>query len=72
MNHQTITALRIGVSALIVLLAGCGSRAETVSRFEGVTDVRETSGGYITYKIENGTVKCREHSHRSELTCWKL
>jgi len=63
----------IGLSLLSVGLcvSGCAPRSETVSRFEGVTDVRETSGGYITYKIENGEVTCREHSTRSELTCWK-
>ncbi len=55
-----------------VVLTGCNDRTETVAKFEGVQDVRETSGGYITYTIENGTVKCREHRSRSELTCWKM
>ena len=63
----------IGLSLLTAGLcaSGCTPRTETVARYDGVSDVRETSGGYITYKIENGTVTCREHSRRSELTCWK-
>lgn len=32
---------------------------------------RDGGNGYAMYEIEHGTVTCREHSKRSELTCWK-
>ena len=56
-----------------VMLQGCSrtSRADIVSKYDGVTNVREVAGGYIMYEIESGTVTCREHSKRSELACWK-
>lgn len=32
---------------------------------------RDVGNGYVMYEIERGAVTCREHSRRSELTCWK-
>ena len=54
----------------VLMLQGC-SRADVVSKYDGVTNVREVAGGYIMYEIESGTVTCREHRSRSELACWK-
>jgi hypothetical protein len=67
MKSNTIL-LTIVVSAL--MLQGC-SRADVVSKFDGVTNVRGVDGEYIMYEIESGTVTCREHRSRSELACWK-
>lgn len=58
-------------------LVGCGSeydtnkRVKAVSSYDYVTNVRVTAGGYIMYEIEDGTVTCREHSRRAELSCWR-
>lgn len=71
---------------LIILLglalAGCdnGSRTDTrgasyATQLRAKTDYinpRDGGNGYVMYEIERGTVTCREHSKRSELTCWKL
>lgn len=59
------------VFLLSMLCFGCSSRSDEVKKFDGVSEVSETSGGYIMYKIENGSVTCREHNRRSELACWK-
>jgi regulator of protease activity HflC (stomatin/prohibitin superfamily) len=69
--HIVTTGLHVKLLNVNMGTTGCTPRSVTVARYDGVTDVREISGGYITYKIENGTVTCREHSTRSELTCWK-
>ena len=57
----------------VLMLQGCSrtGRAGVVSKYDGVTNVREVAGGYIMYEIESGTVTCREHRSRSELACWK-
>ena len=60
------------IVALIALLcAGCDGRSGTVGQYDYTSNVRETAGGYIMYEIEGGTVTCREHKNRSEMSCWK-
>jgi hypothetical protein len=61
---------RIITVLLCVFTVSC-DRGDTVSKFAGVSNVREVPGNYIMYEIENGTVTCKEHKHRPELTCWK-
>ena len=39
-------------------------------QYSDVSNVRPSSRGYILYDIENGSVTCREHSKRNEMTCW--
>lgn len=59
------------VIALVALaLAGC-NYGEKLSQMQGVENVKNVGRGYWEYTIDNGTVKCREHEKRSELTCWK-
>jgi hypothetical protein len=52
MNHKTKTALRFGVSALIVLLAGCSGAIGNVA----ATDPTERGLSYIAAAIVTGAV----------------
>lgn len=71
MTLKRLTKCTIVVLLTATLFTGCKEYAETVAEREGVTNFRHKSGGYMQYDIENGTVTCREHTTRSELTCWK-
>jgi hypothetical protein len=70
---KTKSIIRIAAMAMLttVFLTGCQPYYEAVAKRESVTNLRIKDGGYIMYEIENGTVTCREHTVRSELTCWK-
>lgn len=71
-------ALTTIVLLAAVLVAGCNDDSDRAQRYGerlttkyGYADVKPAGRGYIHYTIENGTVTCREHARRSELTCWK-
>ena len=66
MNKIILTILLVSS----MLLIGC-DRSKSVMEYAGVSDVKNVDGGYIMYKLERGTVSCREHKTRSELACWK-
>ena len=60
--------------ALVVIfgLTACEDITEKRKNTEGITKVEEVAGDYITYYIEEGAVKCKEHKGRSELACWSV
>lgn len=60
----------IGVAVLAMALAGC-NYGDNLRETAGVENVKSVGRGYWEYTLDNGTVKCREHQSRSELTCWK-
>lgn len=55
-------------------LSGCDELdyGNQLARSVGVESVKDVGRGYYEYTLESGKVKCREHSRRAELTCWKL
>jgi hypothetical protein len=59
------------ICLMAIALVGCDSYVDTLRNTAGYQNVREVGRGYIMYEIEGGKVSCREHTHRSELTCWK-
>lgn len=52
-----------------VMLTGCYE--DKLARDHTITNLTVAPRGYVMYDIENGTVRCREHTTRSEMTCWK-
>jgi hypothetical protein len=65
--------LAIGAAlAMSLTLVGCVETYEEVLKADAsLSNVRKVPRGYIMYEIEDGTVTCREHTQRTELTCWK-
>lgn len=66
------------IALLGLALAGCddtdtrgASYAKRLSEHTDYINPRDGGNGYVMYEIERGSVTCREHSKRSELTCWK-
>lgn len=62
----------------VLALAGCDEidsvpmrYANNLNQTYGYQNARDVGRGYVMYEIEGGAVTCREHSRRSELTCWK-
>lgn len=58
------------ICLMAIALVGCDSYRERLSHTAGYQNVRDVGRGYIMYEIEGGKVSCREHTSRSELTCW--
>lgn len=63
------------ICLMAIALVGCdddaGSRyANTLNQTAGYQHARDVGRGYVMYEIEGGKVTCREHSRRTELTCW--
>lgn len=71
MTIKSLTKCTFVVLLTATLFTGCKEYSETVAEREGVSNFKNKAGGYMQYDIENGTVTCREHKTRSELTCWK-
>jgi len=59
------------VCLAVIALAGCDDYTTMLNQTAGYSNARDVGRGYVMYEIEGGTVTCREHSSRSELTCWK-
>lgn len=58
------------ICLMAIALVGCEDYAERLSHTAGYQNVRDVGRGYVMYEIDRGAVTCREHTHRSELTCW--
>ena len=56
----------------MLIFSGCDSTTTKRQNTEGIENVKTVAGRYLHYTIENGTVQCREHLSRSELTCWNI
>ena len=56
------------LTTLVVL--GCTPYVERLQDADGIENVKVQAMGYVTYTTDNGTVTCREHTRRSELSCW--
>jgi len=59
----------ICVALAAICLTGCYE--DKLARDPTITNLTVVPRGYVMYDIENGNVRCREHTQRSELTCWK-